>query len=63
MGTQQSNEGAQRFFDNLGNAITSDLGAPGALANGISNLLSNGLTGLILPIALIGGIYIISQKF
>ena len=57
-----SNQGAQNFFNNLGNAITSDLGAPGALASGISGILSNGLSGIILPISILAGLYIISQK-
>ena len=57
-----SNQGAQNFFNNLGNAITSDIAAPGALASGISGLLSNGLSGIILPISILAGLYIISQK-
>ena len=62
MGTAQSNENAANFFNNLGNAITSDIGAPGALANGVSNLL-NGIGNMVLPICLVAGLYIISQKF
>ena len=63
MGTQQSNQGAQDFFNNLGHAITSDLGAPGALASGLNSLLTNGISGLLLPIGILAGLYIISQKF
>ena len=59
----ESNQGAQKFINNLGYAITSDLGAPGALTNGISGLLSNGLSGIILLIGILAGLYIISQKF
>ena len=62
MGTAQSNENAANFFNNLGNAITNDIGAPGALANGVSNLL-NGIGNMVLPICLVAGLYIISQKF
>ena len=62
MGTAQSNQGALDFFNNLGSAITNDIGAPGALANGVSNLL-NGIGNMVLPICLVAGLYIISQKF
>ena len=58
-----SNQGAQNFLNNLRNAITPDLGAPGALANCISGLLSNGLSGINYPIGILAGLYIISQKF
>jgi len=61
MGTAQSNQGAQDFFNNLGSAITSDIGAPGALANGVSNLL-NGIGNMVLPICIVAGLYIISSK-
>ena len=61
MGSQQSNQGAQDFFNNLGNAITSDIGAPGALANGINNMLS-GIGNMVLPICIVAGLYIISSK-
>ena len=61
MGTAQSNQGAQDFFNNLGNAITSDIGAPGALANGVSNLL-NGIGNMVVPICIVAGLYIISTK-
>ena len=63
MGTSQSNEGAAKFFSNLGNAITNDIAAPGNIANALSNTLNSGITSLLLPIAVIAGIYIISQKF
>ena len=61
MGTAQSNQGAQDFFNNLGSAITNDIGAPGALANGVSNLL-NGIGNMVLPICIVAGLYIISSK-
>jgi len=61
MGTAQSNQGAQDFFNNLGNAITSDIGAPGTLANGINNMLS-GIGNMVLPICIVAGLYIISSK-
>ena len=57
-----SNQGAQNFFNNLGNAITSDLGAPGQLASGLNSILTNGISGLLLPIGILAGLYIISQK-
>ena len=56
-----SNQGAQNFFNNLLNAIISDLEAPEALASGISGLLSNGVSGIILPIGILARLYIISQ--
>ena len=58
-----SNQGTQNFFNNLGHAITSDLGAPGALASGLNSLLTNGRSGLLLPLGILTGLYIISQKF
>ena len=62
MGTAQSNENAANFFNNLGNAITSDIRAPGALASGVSNLL-NGIGNMVVPICIVAGLYVISQKF
>ena len=62
MGTSQSNEGAAKFFNNLGSAITNDIAAPGNIANALSNTLNSGIASLLLPIAVIAGIYIISQK-
>ena len=50
------NPDAQNLFNNLENFITSDLGAPGVLANGLNNLLSNGIPGLILPICILAGL-------
>ena len=61
MGTAQSNQGTQDFFNNLGSAITNDIGAPGALANGINNMLS-GIGNMVLPICIVAGLYIISSK-
>ena len=58
-----SNQGAQNFLNNLVNAITSDLGAPGALANGLNNLVNNGISGLIRSIKILAGLYIINRKF
>ena len=63
MGTTASNQKAQTFFNNLGHAITSDFVFPGSLASGISGLLTNGISGLILPIDILAGLYTISQKF
>ena len=50
MGTTESNQGAQNFFNKNRHAFTSDLGAPEELAFGISGLLANSISGLILPI-------------
>ena len=63
MGTTASNQGAQIFFNNLGHAITSDLEAAWDLASCMSGLLSNGISCLLLPIRILAGLYIISQKF
>ena len=57
-----SNQGAQFFLKFWGTPLTSDIGAPGALASGIFGLLSNGISGLLLPIGILAGLYIISQK-
>jgi len=61
MGTAQSNQGAQDFFNNLGTAITNDIASPGNIALGVSNLL-NGIGNMVLPICIVAGLYIISSK-
>ena len=68
MGTQQSNEGATKFFYGLGgvlerggNALSSTIGAPGAIAAALSNYISSPLGGITLPIIILGGMYVASQ--
>ena len=61
MGTTASNQGAQQFFNNLGSAITNDIGAPGNLINSVSGLI-NGLSNIAPVIAVVAGLYIISTK-
>ena len=57
MGTAQSNQGAQDFFNNLGSAITNDIASPGNIALGVSNLL-NGIGNMVLPICIVAGLYL-----
>ena len=59
----ESNQGAQNFCNNLGNAVTSDLVAYWARASSISSLLSNGISGKVLFIGILAGLYIISHYF
>ena len=61
MGTSQINQGTQQFFNNLGSAITNDIGAPGNLINSVSGLI-NGLSNFIPVIGIVAGLYIISTK-
>ena len=63
MGTTASNQGAQTLLKNLGHAITFDLAIPENLASGISCLLRSGICGLILPIGILAGLYIMCQNF
>ena len=67
MGNKQSDKGARDFFYGVGgvfekggNAISSTLGAPGALAGALSNYISP-LGGITLPIIVLGGLYVASQ--
>ena len=72
MGTSESKAGAQKFFAGVGGVL--ERGANGAinmmtmpvqiantLANGASNFLNNPLSGIIIPVCIIGGIYVITQ--
>ena len=61
MGTQQSNQGAQDFFNNLGRSITNDIGAPGNLINSVSGLIT-GISNIAPILAVVAGLYIISTK-
>jgi hypothetical protein len=66
--TQKTDKGARDFFYGVGgvfekggNAISSTLGAPGALAGALSNYISSPLGGITLPIIVLGGLYVASQ--
>ena len=68
MGSKQSNDNANKFFYGLGgvlerggNAISSTIGAPGALAGALSNYISSPVGGITLPIIVLGGLYVASQ--
>jgi hypothetical protein len=66
--TQQSNQDAKDFFYKIGGvlekgagAFTSTIGAPGTLANALSNYINSPLGGITLPIIIIGGMFVASQ--
>jgi len=68
MRNQQSDKRARDFIYGLGgvwerggNAISSTIGAPGALAGALSNYISSPLGGITLPIIVLGGLYVASQ--
>jgi hypothetical protein len=68
MGNKQSDKGARDFFYGVGGvfergagALTSTIGAPGALAGALSNYISSPLGGITLPIIILGGLYVASQ--
>ena len=63
MGTTASNQGAQIFCIYLGQAITSDLWVPEALASGVTCFLANSISGLHLPIGILAIFYMIIQYF
>ena len=68
MGNKQSDAGARDFFLGIGGALekqagalSSSIGAPGALAGALSNYINSPLGGITLPIVVLGGLYVASQ--
>ena len=68
MGTQQSNDGAAKFFGTIGADIQGVASAginmitmPAQIMSSISGFLSNPLSGFTLPIIIIGGLYFITK--
>ena len=64
----ESNKGARDFFFGVGGtlekgagALSSTIGAPGALAGALPNYVSSPLGGITLPIIILGGLYVASQ--
>ena len=68
MGTQQSNDCARDFFYGLGGvlergagAVTNTIAGPGNVMNAMANYLNSPLSGITLPIIILGGLYVASQ--
>ena len=68
MGTSQSNDGAAKFFGTIGADIQGVASAginminmPAQIMASISGFLSNPLSGITLPIIIIGGLYFITK--
>ena len=69
MGTQQSNDGAAKFFGTIGADIQgvasgaiNMINMPAQIMGSISGFLSSPLSGITLPIIIIGGLYFITKK-
>ena len=74
MGNKESNENAEEFFVGFGNglvdrfdkgygAILNTASAPANLANSIGSYINSPLGGIMLPIIIIGGLYVASTVF
>ena len=68
MGNKQSDEGAQRFFGGLGgilergaNSADNTLSLPQQLMKSATDFISSPMGGIVIPIVLLGGLYIASQ--
>ena len=69
MGSQQSNAGAAKFFGGVGgilekgaNTAINLASVPSQLAGSLTNFMNNPLSAIAIPIILLGGLYVISQK-
>jgi len=74
MGNKESNENAEEFFIGFGNGlvdrfdkgfggIMNTVNAPGNLANSIGSYINSPLGGIMLPIMIIGGLFVVSTVF
>ena len=74
MGNKESNENAEEFFVGFGNglvdrfdkgygALLNTASAPGNLANSLGSYLTSPLGGIMLPIMIIGGLFVVSTVF
>ena len=68
MGTQQSNDGAAKFFGTIGGdlqglagGLINTVSAPGNIANALAGYLNSPLSGITLPLIILGGLYVASQ--
>ena len=73
MGNSDSNEKAQQFFENLGDQIqqrtdrANDLfyktaSIPSQIVGAATQFLTNPMSGLIIPIVALGGLYIVLNR-
>jgi hypothetical protein len=73
MGNENLNEKAQQFFENLGNQIqqrtdrANDLfyktaSIPSQVVGAATQFLTNPMSGLIIPIVALGGLYIVLNR-
>ena len=73
MGNENSNEKAQQFFENLGNQIqqrtdrANDLfyktaSIPSQIVGAATQFLTNPMSGLIIPVVCIAGLYIVLNR-
>jgi hypothetical protein len=73
MGNENSNEKAQQFFENLGTQIqqrtdrANDLfyktaSIPSQIVGAATQFLTNPMSGLIIPIVALGGLYIVLNR-
>ena len=68
MATQQSNDGDAEFFGTIGGDLQgfasgaiNIINAPAQIMNSLAGFLSSPLSGITLPIFIIGGLYIITK--
>lgn len=69
MGTSESKAGATKFFYGVGgilekgaNTAIGIASIPVKLANTAENFLNNPLSLIIIPVVIVGGLYVISQR-
>ena len=74
MGNKESNENAEEFFIGFGNglvdrfdkgygAILNTASAPANFANSLGSYLNSPLGGIMLPIMIIGGLFVVRTVF
>ena len=68
MGTQQSNDGAAKFFGEIGGNIQNIasgainmINMPAQIMGSLTSFLNSPLSGKTLPIIIIGGLYFITK--
>jgi len=74
MGNKESNENAEEFFNGFGNGlvdrfdkgyggIMNTVSAPGNLANSVGEYINSPLGGIMIPIMLVGGLFVVITVF
>ena len=74
MGNKESNENAEEFFNGFGNGlvdrfdkgfggIMNTVNAPGNLANSVGEYINSPLGGIMIPIMLVGGLFVVITVF